>query len=819
MTKPRTAAVLTLSLCLSTFHFAHGAEPGAVNGFVRDAKDGEPLAYCNVYLDKTEFGAATNDKGYFYIGHVPQGKYELVASFVGYKTAKRALSVGPNQTVNMDLELSPGAIELGEVKVTAERARFEREVEVSAVRLEAKQLEFIPKVGGEADLFRTIQMLPGVIATSDFSNRLYIRGGSPDQNLILLDGITVYNPSHLFGLFSPFISDAVSDVTLLAGGFPAKYGGRLSSVLDVTTKEGNSKHFTADASVSMIAAQGMVEGPLPGAKSALSDTGSGGQTRITNGPSPQPSAQGGEGERRADSIATTKDKGLGTKDEGETESDSTNATFRPSGSYLIAGRRTYLPDVLLKAFGIDGLGYYFYDLMGKANYEPWKDSRFTVTGLAAEDVLNFWDPENPTGLNANLAWGNRGVSVRWNRVFTPILYGEVVGAWSNFYSKFDVNFGTPDTIKMSTDLTDLTLKADLTWYAADQHTLDLGFDGRFTRTSMSFAYDTSGTNVADTLWPLAVYVDEKWELVPNKLYLKPGFRLSYYTKGRRFAPEPRLGLKYHPAKNTALDLAVGRFTQPMVTLNSTDAVLSIYDMWLPVQADQALPTAYHFIAGVEQWLKPDVVFSLEGYYKNYSNLLETRYGDYFTPPESLLVADGYSYGADLMLRKTEGWVNGWVSYSYMWTRRTIGDESYFPHYDRRHNVNVVLSFPHLFWGMDVSAKWTLGTGLPYSGSIGYYPMYEYRPADPNWLRRPEWVFVNGPRDAFRYPVYHRLDAGATKTWEKRWGEISAFLDVTNVYNAKNVLLYYWEVGKDGLPVRHSVGMIPILPTIGVKVRF
>ena len=197
---------------------------------------------------------------------MPQGKYDLVASYVGYKNEERTITVGPNQIARADLELSPGAIEVREVKVTADRARFEREVEVSAVRLETKQLQFIPKVGGEVDLFRTIQLLPGVIATSDFSNRLYIRGGSPDQNLILLDGITVYNPSHLFGLFSPFIAEAVSDVTLLAGGFPAKYGGRLSSVLDVTTKEGNSKRLTGDASVSVIAAQALVEGPLPRAK-------------------------------------------------------------------------------------------------------------------------------------------------------------------------------------------------------------------------------------------------------------------------------------------------------------------------------------------------------------------------------------------------------------------------------------------------------------------------------------------------------------------------------------------------------------------------
>ena len=765
-----------------------------MNGFVRDAGDGEPLAYCNVYLDKTEYGSATNDNGYFYIGHVPQGKYELVASFVGYKDGKRTLVVGTNQAVNVNIELSPGAIEQKEVKVTADRARFEREVEVSAVRLETKQLQFIPKVGGEVDLFRTIQLLPGVIATSDFSNRLYIRGGSPDQNLILLDGITVYNPSHLFGLFSPFIAEAVSDVTLLAGGFPAKYGSRLSSVLDVTTKEGNSKRFAGNASASVIAAQALVEGPIPWGMTndEVRTVGQGPSRPMTN-------------------DSTGRDSALVPSPSSLVPSS--------KGSYLLAGRRTYLPDVLLKAFGIDGLGYYFYDLMGKANYEPWKDSRFTLTGLAAEDVLDFWDPQNPKGLKAKMTWGNRGASVRWNRVFTPILYGEVVGAWSNFYSAFNVNLGSSSDVQMSTNLTDLTLKTDLTWYAADQHTLDLGFDGRFTRSGTSFAYDTTGSDTADAFLPLAAYVDEKWEVVPGRLYLKPGFRLSYYSKGRRFASEPRLGLKYHPRKNTALNLAVGRFTQPMVTLNSTDAVFSIYDMWLPVQGDQALPTALHFIAGAEQWFKRDVVFSLEGYYKDYSNLLETRYGDYFTPSESLLKADGYSFGADLMLRKTEGWVNGWISYSYAWTRRNIDDEVYRPHYDRRHNANVVLTFPHLLWGMDVSAKWTLGTGLPYSGSIGYYPMYQYRPVDPNWWRRPEWSFIDGPRDAFRYPVYHRLDAGVTKTWRKRWGEISAFLDVTNLYNAKNVLIYYWEIGDDGLPVRHSIGMIPILPTIGVKVRF
>jgi hypothetical protein len=730
-------------------------QSGAVNGFVRDATSGEALAYCNVYLDGTEYGAATSDKGYYYVGHVAPGRYTLAASFVGYKTAKKSITVVEGQTLKLDMELLPGTIEVGEVKVTAERARFEREVQVSAVRLDPKQISFIPKVGGEVDLFRTIQTLPGVVATSDFSNRLYIRGGSPDQNLILLDGITVYNPSHLFGVFSPFIPEAVSDVTLLAGGFPAKYGGRLSSVLDVTTKEGNSKRFTGQASASVIAATAQVEGPIP------------------------------------------------------------------HGSFLLAGRRTYLPDLLLSAFGVKGVGYYFYDVMGKVNYEPWPDSKFTLAGIAAEDVLSFWDPENRDALDANMRWGNRGLSARWNGVISPVLYGEAVGAWSNFHSDFEVDFGASSAPSFRTDLTDFQLKTNLTWYWADRHTLEFGAEARSTQVSASFTFDTMNITNRDTLWPLALYADEKWELVPEQVFLKPGVRLAWDPYKQRFETEPRLGVKYKPWENTAFSAAVGRFTQPMVTLNSTDALFSIYDIWVSAPGRFELPSATHYIAGVEHWLRHDAIVQLEGYYKDYNELLETHYGDYFTPPDSLLSADGYSYGAEAMLRKTAGPVNGWLSYSYMWTRRSIGREVYHPHYDRRHSLNVITSFPRLFWGVDVSAKWTLGTGLPYAGTIGYYEWNQFRPdPDPSRWVMNYWEYVEGTRDAFRYPLYHRLDAGASRTWLFKWGELTAFLDVTNLYNAKNVLIYYWEDDKaTGLPVRRQIGNLPILPTIGVKVKF
>ncbi len=727
------------------------AQVGAINGYVRDASNGEPLAYANVYLEGTSHGAASNDRGYYYLSSVPAGEYELVGSYVGYQTERRHLRVNTNSTTTIDINLDPGSVKVDEVIISAERARFEREVELSTTRLDTRQLLSIPKVGGEMDLFRAIQLLPGVIATSDFSNRLYIRGGSPDQNLILLDGITVYNPSHLFGMYSPFISEAIADATLMAGGFPVQYGGRLSSVLDITTKEGNSKTYTGHGSLSMLAGEVLAEGPLP------------------------------------------------------------------HGSFLVAGRRTWLPDALLNAFGAEGLGYYFYDLMGKTNYEVNHDFRITIAGLGAADVLTFWDPDDPDALDARLVWGNRGVSGQTNLILSPVLYCEATGAWSNFYSNFRVAFNETDTARMTTDLTDFTLKTDLTWYLADRHTLALGADLKMTGTEMTARFDTISLTEQDTLWPLAAYVDDKWEIIPDRFFVKPGLRYSFYSNGNRHELEPRLGLKFKPGKNTAFNASAGRYTQPMVTLNSTDAIFSIYDMWVPVPDSRSTPSALHCIAGVEHWLRNDAIIEVEAWYKDYSNLLEARYGDFATAPDSLLVADGYSYGCDLMLRKTEGWVTGWVGYSYMWTRRSIGDEIYHPHYDRRHNLNVVANFPGLFWGMDLSANFTLGTGLPYAGNIGYYPRYEYIPGENE--TRYSWRFIQGPRDAFRYPLYHRLDAGLSRTWTLSWGEISAFLDVTNLYYARNVLLYYWDTEEGDVPEREEIPMMPILPSIGLKVKF
>jgi len=267
---PRNVAIISLIL-LITATIAVGRTTGTINGFVRNADDGESLPYANVFLQDTDLGAMTNEKGYYVIHHIPPGSYTLVFSMIGFKKIEKKVTIAPGQQLTVDAALQINVIEMNEIVKTAARERFEREVEISTTSLNARQITSVPMLA-EADLFRTLQLLPGVVSRSDFSSQLYVRGGSPDQNLVLLDGVTVYNPFHLGGVFSTFNVDAIKDVEFMTGGFPAEYGGRLSSVLKITNREGNSRRFAGKGNISLLSAKSTIEGPIPRGSFLLSMT-------------------------------------------------------------------------------------------------------------------------------------------------------------------------------------------------------------------------------------------------------------------------------------------------------------------------------------------------------------------------------------------------------------------------------------------------------------------------------------------------------------------------------------------------------------------
>ena len=385
--------------------------PGAtLSGFVTDADNGEALILAVVVVEELQLGATSNNSGYYAVKQVPAGTHVVSTSHIGYQTRWDTLSFSADEAVRLDVALVPKPVDIGEeVVVEAERREeLEQATQSSFIALQVEPLQQMPAVG-EADLLRSLQLLPGIQSASDISSGLYVRGGGPDQTAILLDHIPLYNPSHLFGFFSTFNPDAIKDVQLYTGAYPAAYGRTLGAVLDVSNREGNRQRFSGRGGISLIASRLLAEGPV-------------GQ-----------------------------------------------------GSWMIAGRRTYLEPVLsaVRSRGVDiPLNYYFYDFNGKVN-QRWGDDTFTVSTYWGQDDLRV-DIEEENESFADLRWGNRAVTARWTRVFSPTLFGHFMAASSSYesilsFSFFDTPFGIANSIR------DWSLKGDVDYFANRDHTLTLGF--------------------------------------------------------------------------------------------------------------------------------------------------------------------------------------------------------------------------------------------------------------------------------------------------------------------------------------------------------
>jgi len=739
---------------------------GSVSGFVTDASNGEPLAYTNIYLENTTLGTATNDNGYYIIHKIPLGACRIIFSYVGYESGIVDTIIEKAQNYTINIELSPSPIEVEEVTVSAERTRFERTVEVSHIIFTPREITSVPNLF-EGDLIKTLQLMPGVVTMHDLSNKLYVRGGSPDENLVLLDGITVYNPStHLGGLFSTFNPEAVGYAELYAGGFPANFGDRLSSVLSVDTKEGNSKNYTGSASVGLITSKFLFEGPIP------------------------------------------------------------------RGSFLVAGRRTYFEALvwLYNQIRDDtvSLPYYFYDVIAKVNFNPSSENRFTVAGLSSTDVVSYL--ENTTGEadeQIDLDWGNRGISLRWRLVFNPKFYGEMIGAWSNFLTNLEyIDFtDTTENLNLYEDIVDYTLKCDFNYFWDENHTIDFGVDGK--AMTVGYNYDITEDVFLEQEQKVNIvsaYLQNKSFLVPNILSIKAGLRGIYYSKGKRFRFDPRFGIKYLFKPNTAFNFAVGRYSQFIVTMNSQESYFSVFDFWRPVSETQELPTAYHVVAGFEQWFDEETKFTIEPYYKKYYNLLIPTIAEIFfsEPTDSLKVGDGYAAGIDFFLKKNMKNMFGWISYSLSYTKRKFEAGYYSPRYDRRHNLNIVLGFTipqsvPLIRNGTLSARWYFATGLPYSRDIGRYRYYYWDPRSTTY--EYDWTTILSAYDAFHIPPSHRLDLHLEKNMRIFGLKGSWYIDVINVYNRKNVAFYTVEYDEDRVEIDEYVLLPMPIPSFGFNLRF
>ena len=737
-----------------------------VSGFVKDSRTGEPLSYVTVCLSDQSVGTVTDRSGYYVLSGVPAGERTVGYSMVGYRTVEQSFSLKRDEATRFDVRLENEPIPVHGVTVSAARERFKREVDVGVHRLEVKDLKLAPSMV-EPDLFRSLAALPGVVTVSDFSSALYVRGGSPDQNLVLLDGVTVYNPYHLGGLFSTFNLDALSNAELHAGAFPAEYGGAVSSVLDVEMKQGNSERYSGKWDVGLLTTKLMFEGPLP------------------------------------------------------------------KGSFLVAGRRTYIDAVtwaigkLASNPGIH-LPYYFYDLQAKANFDLSEKDRLTLSGYSGDDVIYV----NDSFSKMDFRWGNYTLAGKWRHILSPEVLSTTVMTYARNRVGLSATDYWPDTSRSNLTLrvSDAGLKEDVTVLVDSGQTIKCGAEARRLELRNYVSTDSQVFwNLTEHPWYAALHAEDKWRPW-HRLLVNVGARGEYFSGGNYLRGSPRASAKYFLREDLAATAGCGLYYQYLSIPFPRDEMVaklpaSFFQQWIPASKDYPPVSAVHYTLGAEKWLSDDAQLTLEGYYKRMANLLETNSelpgifsDDSTSDTVEFNLGTGWATGAEVLLK----WKGSWIGYSLAATRRTFDSTSYYPTFDARHNFNIAWT-TSLGRGWKMNLQWLLRTGFPYTGPIGQFQYVN----EGDWMWPGQnsgsqfyWIGINGRRGNYRLPPYHRLDVGIEKGFKWLGTGWSWYFQVINVYAQQNVLWYFYDVNSHGRVVRTPFTLLPVpLPSFGIRGGF
>ena len=781
-----------------------------ISGFIKDSTNGEPIAFSNTTLANPQTkeilkGTASDINGYFIMTNLSKGNYELNVSIIGYELYSDQISI-IDENIRINILLKPQALNIDEISVSAERSRFEEKVEVSRINITSEEIKMIPAFV-ESDIFRSLQLFPSVSSANDFNSALIVRGGSPDENLVLLDGAQIYNPYHVGGIFSTFNADLISDTEFLAGGFPANYGNRLSSVLSITSKEGNSK-----------------EGRLPEKWSSIKK-------------------YWDYNDLKADvSLLSSKISAQGP-------------IYK--GSWIFSGRRTYF-DKFVTAYNDmqdnnNPFIYYFWDTHLKVQTEPFKYNKFIYSQFNGSDDLtvNISGADFP-GVNFDWNWINSTKSFAWN--FFPNSNYFINTMLSKTEYVFDVAFEIDfssiqedvnqycDDEALSSDTTyiadltynldnkvdDITLNQDIKIFINDAFDIELGWESK--KLNMSYEEEFAGQQTYRN--------DEKPTI--NSFYIKNllnplpalsfdlGLRASKSSYYNKTIYDPRIGMKYMATSDLALKLMWGEFTQFMFTINQDEELLRLVDFWQAIQKGQTPQKNDHYVMGLEYWISNGNTFSVETYYKPYSTLYDlsvyvedaTDESTYFTEGK------GHNWGVEFLYQFNKDKINGWLGYAYSFINREIdlnrdgiiqkNSENYPSNYSKPHSLNFVLNYK--IGGSKnsyIGFTGVLSSGAPYTPVIGktYYAGVEQYGS----LEQPYAYLANiyGSRNSARYPMYFRTDISYTRDGKILKKPVQWKFQIVNLTNNFNVLFYNWN--HYASPSRVSgVSMFPIIFTFGVN---
>ena len=751
-----------------------------LSGYIQDGNTGETLIGANVFIKSDQnIGAFSNNYGFYSLSLSP-GTYDLVFTYLGYNNKEVQIKLDASQKLNINLT---EGVELQEVVVTAEEEdKNVQSTEMGTIELPVEDIKKLPALFGEVDILKSLQLLPGVLSSGEGNAGFYVRGGGPDQNLVLLDEAVVYNSGHLLGFFSVFNADAIKNTLLIKGGMPANYGGRLSSVVDIQMKEGNDKNYEIEGGIGAVSSRLTVQGPIQKNKS----------------------------------------------------------------SFIISARRTYALDLaqpFINDTDFAGTNYFFYDLNAKFNYKFSDKDRLFLSTYFGRDVLSF--KSNVNDFSFDLPYGNGTATLRWNHVFSDKLFMNVSAIFNDYDFQFRGGQAEFEA-KLNSGVRDWNGKIDFDYFMNPKHSLKFGANYTYHRLTPNIATGTDGTETfSNNLEPKfahesAIYILDDYK-INNQLAINYGLRVSSFTflgpytspfDGRvyernetvktYYGIEPRVSMKYRLNPTTSLKAGFA-LTKQYIHLVSNSTSTLPFDVWVPSSESVQPQTSLQYALGYfKNFSDNQYEGAIEVYYKDLQDQID--YGENFVNnpannvEQEFVFGNGRAYGIEFFLKKRKGNFNGWMGYTLSRTERTFPDinegRTFSATYDRTHDVSLVLNY-------QLNKKWEFGAILVYGTGNTFTPVQSL------YFIGQDVVPEYGVRNAARVQDYHRMDLSATytpkpestKAFQSSWT-----FSVYNIYNRRNPFFIYYAFNIDQETLTASangykVSLFPVIPSVSWNFKF
>jgi len=772
--------MIRILLILSSFIFIFSGlaqgQNAEVRGFVYDKQTGDVVSYASVVLSEINRGTISGDNGFYNFTSVKPGTYHVESTMIGYDTVSEVVKVGKNGLVTVDIYLSTQSDVLGQATVTARRQKRKTNTTVGEISITAKELTQIPTVGGEPDLIQYLQILPGVVFSGDQGGQLYIRGGSPVMNKVLLDGMTIYNPFHSIGLFSVFDADVIKTVDVYSAGFSAEYGGRLSAILDVKTKDGNRNELSGKASINPFTSKILLEGPL---KKYSPKTG--------------------------------------------------------SSSFILSYKNSYLDKTSSSLYSYVGDGklpYSFSDLYGKLSFNSASGSYFKLFAFNFKDKVDF---EN----TARYEWDSKGIGSKF--LLVPGGSKTLIDGFFAF-SDYAIEQDEKNQEPRFSSIDGFNVGLNFSYYKKNdelKYGMELnGFTTDFQITNSNNRKISQKENTTE----LTGFVNYR-KIIKEKLILEPGFRIQYYSSLANTSYEPRFRAKYNITNRIRIKGAAGLYSQNLLSAVSDRDVVNLFYGFLSGPDDlpqllgdqrieHRMQTATHGVFGLEFDINSKSEVNVEAYIKDFTQVSNINRDKIFDDNiqnadkpvllrKDFIVENGEAYGWDVNYKYQDKDLYFWVVYSFNVVNRFDGIRQYQPHFDRRHNFNVISSYQFgkkRTW--EANARWNYGSGFPFTLTQGFYENITFSQGQSTdyTTANGDFAIMFADLNTGRLPQYHRLDVSVKKKFvlkevnkePKQVLQVTA--SCTNVYDRANIF-YFDRVSYE------RVDQLPILPSLAASFKF